>query len=227
MARGCCCACCCCWGPSAEGGPAGPAAEGAAQAQQQALTPLIDIVSSVPACQMNACPDAGHHAPTKHSSAWQCAETRCSSSTWAVGAPRMEVGLPDADGAVLRAAGVCRAPRRKAHAVHRAVMPCSTPQMSSLMHKQMPQHSWEHDHGLHACSCLRQPASQCGRMLNTSMQKQCNPKLSRTFVDVQLVAGVVVVQVHPHVVAARRPALALCAVAGALHGVGRLQHRGP
>lgn len=42
-----------------------------------------------------------------------------------VGAAGVEVGLPDADGAVLGAAGVGGAARREAHTVHRPVMPCS------------------------------------------------------------------------------------------------------
>ena len=56
-------------------------------------------------------------------------------------------------------------------------------------------------------------------------QSIANQACSRTFVDVELIAGVVVVQMNPHVVAACRPALSLRTVAGTLHGVGRLQDR--
>ncbi len=44
-----------------------------------------------------------------------------------------------------------------------------------------------------------------------------------TFVGVQLSAGLVVVEVHPHVVAAGGPPPALRAVRRALHHIGRLR----
>lgn len=54
-------------------------------------------------------------------SGWTSSDRRIAAIPVAI-APRMEVRLPDANGAVLRAAGVCSTVGREAYAVHRSMV---------------------------------------------------------------------------------------------------------